>query len=66
MTNGVEMIDAEELARRLNLPPSWVKSHTRSRTKDEVPCMRFGRWVRFAWGSPELTKWIADHMEVKS
>jgi hypothetical protein len=59
----VEIIDAVELARRLNLPESWVRSHTRSRTSDTIPHLRFGRWVRFSWGSPELTRWIAEHQE---
>lgn len=61
-----ELIDAEELATRLNLPVSWIRSHCRNRTSDEVPCLRFGRWVRFRWGSPELEKWLRDHMECRS
>jgi len=56
-----ELIDATELARRLSLPASWVRSHTRARTLDEIPCIRFGRYVRFRWGSSELEKWIAAH-----
>jgi len=56
-----ELIDANELARRLSLPASWVRSHTRRRTTDEIPAARFGRYVRFRWGSPELERWIAAH-----
>lgn len=56
-----ELIDSVELARRLNLPASWVRSHTRARTLDEIPAIRFGRYCRFKWGSPELEKWIAAH-----
>lgn len=58
-----EVIDAPELAHRLNLPVSWVRSHTRRRTLDEIPTVRFGRYCRFLWNSPELQKWIAEHME---
>lgn len=59
-----ELIDAEELAQRLGgLPVSWVRSRTRGRTSDEIPCVRFGRWVRFDWNSPELHKWIRAHMK---
>jgi hypothetical protein len=56
-----ELIDSNELARRLSLPASWVRSHTRARTLDEIPCIRFGKYVRFRWGSPELERWIAAH-----
>ncbi len=58
------IIDGPELARRMGLPKSWVASHTRARSTDPIPCLRFGRYVRFKWGSPELEKWIADHMEL--
>jgi len=58
-----EIIDSPELARRLGLPESWVRSHVRSRTTDEIPHLKFGRWTRFDWNSPELQEWIADHRE---
>ena len=47
-TESVEVIDANELAKRLNVPPSWVRSHTRQRTPktERIPCRRFGRYVR--------------------
>jgi len=58
-----ELIDSNELARRLCLPASWVRSHTRARTLDEIPCVRFGRYVRFRWQSPELERWLKAHEE---
>jgi hypothetical protein len=60
---STEIIDAAELAKRWGLPESWVRSKTRTRAIDRIPCLRFGRYVRFAWGSPELAKWLADHAE---
>lgn len=60
-----ELIDANELARRLCLPASWVRSHTRARSLDEIPCVRFGRYVRFKWLSPELDRWIRAHEAVR-
>lgn len=60
-----ELIDATELARRLTLPESWVRTRTRARTLDEIPCIRFGRYVRFAWGSAELERWIAAHGDAR-
>lgn len=55
----VEVIDSNELARRLNVPESWVRSRTNSkRTRDPIPHLRFGRYVRFPWGSDELSQWL--------
>jgi hypothetical protein len=54
----VEVLDAGELAARLKLPKSWIQEATRSRAVDPIPCLRFGRYVRFRWGSPELTEWL--------
>ena len=57
-----EIIDSVELARRWVLPTSWVREHVRSRVTDPIPHIRFGRYVRFRWGSPELKGWLAEHM----
>ena len=56
-----ELIDADELARRLKLPVSWIRSHTRQRTTDEIPTVRFGRYCRFDWTSSKLQQWIRAH-----
>ena len=56
-----ELIDSPELAKRLNLPESWVREYTRARVRDPIPHVRFGRYVRFEWPSPELAEWIAKH-----
>jgi hypothetical protein len=42
------------------LPPTWIMEQTRSRAVTPIPHLRFGRYVRFQWGSPELTKWMHD------
>jgi hypothetical protein len=54
---NIEVIDAEELARRLNVPLSWVQEHTRSRIVDPIPHLKLGKFVRFEWGSPLLEEW---------
>jgi hypothetical protein len=58
-----EIIDANELAKRLNLPESWIRSGTRERTpRDQrIPHLRLGRYVRFLWGDPELDAWLDKH-----
>jgi hypothetical protein len=55
-----EIIDSAELAQRWCVPESWVRSATRERTpRDQrIPCIRFGRYVRFEWGSPSLEEWL--------
>jgi len=53
-----EVLNAAQLAERLNLPESWVREMTRSRTSDPIPHLRFGRYVRFQWGAPQLRAWI--------
>jgi hypothetical protein len=58
---SVEVIDSKELARRFRLPESWVRDRVRSRTDDPLPHVKFGRYVRFEWGSRELVEWWARH-----
>ena len=55
--NGNEVIDTAELAKRWRLPESWIREQTRTRSGDPLPCVRFGRYVRFEWGSPKLVAW---------
>jgi hypothetical protein len=52
-----EFIDCRELALRWNLPESWVRDQVRRRTSDALPHVRFGKYVRFRWNSPELEGW---------
>lgn len=52
-----EFIDSKELASRWNLPESWIREQVRSRSTDTLPHVRFGKYVRFRWGSPELEGW---------
>lgn len=55
----LQVIDSTELAKRLNLPESWVRSRTnRKRTTDPIPHYRLGRYIRFNWGSAELLDWL--------
>jgi hypothetical protein len=52
-----EFLDSKELAARWGLPESWVREQVRSRSADPIPHVRFGKYVRFRWGSPELEDW---------
>ena len=52
-----EIINSKELARRWCVPESWIRDQTRSRAEDPLPCLRFGKYVRFEWGHPKLEEW---------
>jgi hypothetical protein len=52
-----EFIDSKELARRWCLPVSWIREQVRSRSTDPLPHVKFGKYTRFRWASPELNAW---------
>ena len=58
----VQFITSEQLAERWNLPASWIREQVRSRAADPLPHVRFGKYVRFRWGSPELEEWAERRM----
>jgi hypothetical protein len=59
-TSGiVEVINSAELAKRLGVPESWVRSRSNlKRTDDPIPHYKFGRYVQFPWGSDVLRAWL--------
>ena len=58
ITHTAEMVGPDELAKRWSVPESWIREQTRSRATDPLPCVRFGKYVRFRWQSPELEAWF--------
>jgi hypothetical protein len=60
---GVEMLNSAELARKLGVPESWVRSRSNpKRTDDPIPHYKFGRYVQFPWGSDVLRAWLNRQM----
>jgi hypothetical protein len=57
LNRGYEFINCEQLAERWCLPESWVRDQVRGNKRDPLPHVRFGKYVRFRWGSPELEEW---------
>jgi hypothetical protein len=55
---GYEFIDCGELARRWDVPVSWIRDQVRKRAEDPLPHVSLGKYVRFLWGSPELQAWV--------
>jgi len=49
--SGVEMLNSAQLAERLGVPESWVRSRSNpKRANDPIPHYKFGRYVQFPWG----------------
>ena len=53
------LIGVEEMAKKLNVPVSWLYARTR---KNEVPHFKIGKYVRF---DPEaVMDWIREQNEI--
>jgi hypothetical protein len=52
-TGPTESIDSAELARRWNVPVSWIRDQVRSRAMDPLPHINFGKY-RSSGGVPTL------------
>lgn len=52
-----EIIDSKSLAERLRVTPSWVRKQTSAR-ENCLPHLKLGRYVRYLWGSPDLSAWL--------
>ncbi len=59
---GLPMLDPnniltpQDLAERLKVPLSWVFEKTRARCRNQIPCLRIGRYVRFDWAA--VVAWL--------
>jgi hypothetical protein len=61
-TADYEYLDSAQFATRLNISESWVRDRVRTRATEPIPHVRFGKYVRFRWGSPELAIWAERRM----
>jgi excisionase family DNA binding protein len=48
-----KLLTAEEVAQRLSVPPSWVRSNTRS---GAIPHVQLGRYQRYEWSA--VQEWL--------
>lgn len=55
--NEYRYITSKELAEYWHLPETWIREQVRNRSSDPLPHVRFGKYVRFRWGSPEIESW---------
>ncbi len=59
----LEVIDSIELVKRLSVPESWIRSRAnQKRTSDPIPHYRLGRYIRFSWGSVQLSDWLSRQL----
>jgi hypothetical protein len=61
-----EFIDSGELARRWDVPVSWIRDQVRKRAEDPLPHVSLGKYVRFLWGSPDLQAWIERRIVMRN
>jgi hypothetical protein len=59
--NPTDLLTPAELAGRLKVPKSWVYEKTRGRSRDPLPVMRIGKYMRFHW--PDIVAWLQAHQE---
>lgn len=59
--NHADLLTPDELAARLKVPRSWVYEKTRARSRDPLPVMRIGKYMRFHW--PQIVVWLQAHQE---
>lgn len=50
------LLTVEGLAHRLSVPVSWVYGRTGRHTKNPIPCLRLGKYLRFKW--EEVEQWL--------
>ena len=52
-----DLIDAKELARRLNVPVSFIYDRTRKNGPETIPHRKIGKYVRF--DPSQVDSWLA-------
>ena len=53
---ALEILTPEEVAKRLKVKVSWVYEKRRPRTKNPIPCLPLGRYIRFDWNA--VLRWL--------
>ena len=58
-----EILTPDQVAKRLQVKPSWVYEQTRERTSvrdmDPLPHIKMGRYLRFDW--MDVVEWLERH-----
>jgi len=56
--NPDDLLDIEEVAKRLHTDVGWVREKIRKRCSNAMPCFNVGRHVVFSW--LEVSQWIRN------
>jgi excisionase family DNA binding protein len=55
--NGTErLMTIKQVGELLQVPPSWIYSHTRRRVRDRIPGFRLGKYWRFK--EADVVDWL--------
>lgn len=60
MMHMTQLVDAQELARRLGVPVSWIYDRTRKGGPDRLPFLKVGKYVRFSEAE------VLEHLRAKA
>jgi hypothetical protein len=60
-TYARKFLDVKGLAEYLGVPIGWVYDRTRRNGPEEIPQIRFGKYIRFDIGSERFREWLAKH-----
>jgi hypothetical protein len=56
---GNDLLTPAQLAGRLGVTTRWVNLYSRrTYTKDPIPHVRFGKFLRYRWDSAEFQSWL--------
>lgn len=53
-----QLVTLQVLAKRWDLPISWLFHHTRAGASDPLPVVRLGKYVRVDLADPRLADWL--------
>jgi excisionase family DNA binding protein len=65
MENTAKLLTIDDVAKRLNVPKSWLYSQTRQAgTPGSIPCYRLGKYLRF--DLERVEGWLAGKVADRS
>jgi excisionase family DNA binding protein len=48
MSEIIDLLTADQLARKLNITVSWIYSHARNKGDNSIPHLKIGKYIRFS------------------
>lgn len=54
-----DILTPKQLAKRLQVPVSWVYKHTDNSRKSKLPVLRCDGFLRFSW--PDVCEWLRQN-----